>query len=217
MDIYYRYNRNKEIISLLENTFEEFKKENSIPITFSDEIPPKLRDKMDDYPIDGLMGAYFLETKHIVIYLQGINRVANDMGSKFKISNLYENLMIIVILHEIGHYWFDNIAFTARFNCYKDLPKVSTMDNPSIDEWVAQMFAFICIKKKKNLIKTMHELTKDQPEEYKSFRNNSADIEEFKDIVRVFQHHITIFKELKITEAIEEAQLKIEACKFNLC
>jgi hypothetical protein len=194
MDIHYKYNHNGQIISLLLKSFPEFEKDFLIPITFSDELPPIFQrekfkgkeneGKLEDYPIDELMGIYLPETRNIVIYLQGINRAAMDLSSILKISNLYEKLLKIVMLHEIGHYWFHNGEFLS-------LELAEWFDNPQVNEWIAQMFVFLCIKEDEILKQTMLKLSNSQSEIYQSFwctQNMSND------------HYKEIIEEIKKTK-----------------
>jgi hypothetical protein len=198
MDIHYCYNRKNEIIDFLKNSFEELtSKDYSIPITFSNETPPIFFDRygkfkehdLDKYPIDDLMGVYYLTTRSIVIYLQGIHRAVNELSDIIAIPNFYENLMTIVILHEIGHYWFHNVKIDAKnyslVNNYSLDPKIL---NPTIGEWIAQMFTYLCIKENDDLLNAMEELVKVLPIEYQSFKNYyTMDISEFKRSAKAFQ------------------------------
>ncbi len=205
MNIYYQYNRNNEIADFLKTSFEELtSKDYTIPITFSDEIPPIFTDKkrkfegkeLDEYPIDELMGAYFPETRRIVIYLQGINRAVKELTDKIATPSLFENLMMIVVLHEIGHFWFHNVTIKKELIIRKiDDDEILNesyfapeINNPVIGEWIAQMFAFFCLKNNVNLLKTMTELAKVQPNEYRSYQNyNQLDINDFKKYTKAFQ------------------------------
>ena len=244
MDIHYCYNRHNEINDFLKPNFEEIiSKDYSIPITFSDEIPPIFFDKegkfkgqdFDKYPIDKLMGVYIPETRNIVIYLQGINQTTKDLADKITVPNLFENLMTIVILHEIGHYWFHNVSIEKDVIIMKlDDDQILTetyfapgINNPVIEEWIAQMFAFFCINMNVNLVKTMAGLSKDQPNEYQSYlKYNSLIINEFKKIVKAFQCvpsdyvknlscWTSEFSKMGIEMAIEKALDSVDLC--NKC
>lgn len=221
MDIHYRYNRNEEVISILLKFFQEFKKDYTIPITYSDETPPIFHEgpefegkenegKLPNYPFEGLMGAYFPETRNIVIYLQGINKTTNDLSGEIKIRNLFENLMIIVILHEIGHYWYNNVKFSS-------VEPTAWFDDPWVNEWIAQMFVFQCIKDDEMLKTTMIKLSNSQSEIYQSFNcKNEMSIDLFKKIIEKIRK--TSPEERTYSKLMENEKIKrlIEGCKYNL-
>ena len=244
MDIHYRYNRHNGINDFLKPDFEELtSKDYSIPITFSDEIPPIFFDEkgkfkgqdLDKYPIDKLMGVYIPETRNIVIYLQGINQATKDLADRITVPNLFENLMTIVILHEIGHYWFHNVTIEKDIIIMKlDDDQILNetyfapgINSPVIEEWIAQMFAFFCINKNVNLVKTMEGLAKDQPNEYQSYLHYiNLVINEFKKYVKAFQCvpsdyvknfscWTSEFNKIEIEMAIEKALDSVDLC--NKC
>ena len=178
MKIQYNFKRDQEIIDCLIENFMEFKTTMSIPIIFSDKEPPIYLDRifisgkprtekeknpiLRKYPIDRLMGEYLPKKRQIIIYLQGINRAAEYLSKKEKHPNLYDNLLSIVLLHEIGHFWVhnfknDKMSNNKRFN-----------DN-NLSEWIAQVFAFLCLHKSVGAKKVMLLLAKYQPAAYRTF------------------------------------------------
>ena len=224
MDIHFGYNLGHEIHDLLKNHFEELtSRDYSIPITFSDEIPPG--KEFGKYPIDRLMGLYIPETRNIVIYLQGISQVARELADKIANTNLYEKLMTLTILHEIGHYWFHNVSNAQICDrCFKNDPFAPVFINDYIDEWVAQMFAYVCIEQDSNLQDIMIKLSKNQDEKYQSFLIPSGN--DFKHITHIFQNAIvvnidekiiaSVYRNYILSAAIEDAKTKLSTCKFNL-
>ena len=166
MSIMYDYNRSGEVEKLIYTSFPELQNEiNFIKINFSDELPPilanysnqnfeELRNTWFIQSFDGRLGEYNPETKEITIYLQGFNFSTNIILSQTGINDIfvfYKTLLKIVILHEIGHFWFDNmvqlqnakIQNKGHFN--NDLSKYPYKDYKRVYEWVAQMFAYLCL------------------------------------------------------------------------
>lgn len=187
----YSYNSSDEIVSLIHNLFlksginvkmiseggygkyvlEDFIKEMMPGIIFSDEIT-----QVGDFSTDGLMGVYSLESRSITIYPQGIEKAKQELlkvnteyYSKNKDSNLYADLTKIVILHELGHYFFHNMDFKhVYWNNEVPQPFASVFIHEMIDEWVAQSFVFNCIKDVNHLFDTFQKLTEIQNVQYKS-------------------------------------------------
>lgn len=194
----YSYNNSDEIMSLVDNLFmessinvkmisvdgvgmyvlEAFNKEIMPGIIISDEIPPVLKNhnELDDYSTDRLMGIYSHQTRAITIYPQGIEKVKQKLielhpeYAQNKKTNLYANLIKIVILHELGHYFFHNMDFKrVIWNSEDPKPFAPIFINDMIDEWVAQSFAYNCVKDSTDLAKTFLQLTKIQSIPYQSF------------------------------------------------
>jgi hypothetical protein len=191
MKLNYDFNKDKIIIQCIKDFFPE-SDGICIPIIFSDEVPPILiinQPNIDKHPICGLGGKYDPKTKEITIYLQGLNRATEDLGNieivrrymrryNFTKSALYQMLLKVVIVHEIGHYWFYNFADNPELMEDKDYihNKIDYLKNDLernnfIDEWIAQMFAYLCLTdpaEKKFMVK----FSKKQPEEYRTFKEN---------------------------------------------
>ena len=200
--MHFRFNRNEKLISILEEKFPEFKKSEgflfndiTIPIIFSDEIPLifsedkefKGRENDEDlpyYPIDLLLGAYFFRTRQIVIYLSGLQKATEALSKimKYNKYDFYQYLLNIVIFHEIGHYWFHNFIDEAKFKYDDQFDMQNNFESKSINEWISQMFAYLCTdsdQEKDFMIK----FAAKQPTEYKSFlKNTDITINEFKEI-----------------------------------
>jgi len=225
MENLYKYENNKEIKSYVERSFPEFN-DYLLNITFSAEIPPILQSLIDfksenydeeltEYPIDQLMGAYSHETKSIVIYLLGIHLAAKQLKSRINVSSLYADLLHIVLLHEIGHYWFYNVKIS------KDLrfsgADIEPIKDKKVDEWIAQMFAYFCLKENTNLTMTMSALAEHQPEDYRFYKKYQPEnIQVFKLIVR--QIHLSdsadqTYKKLIVNDIIKRYK---EYCDYNL-
>lgn len=223
MNTYSNYNDANEIISLVHKAFPEFEKGYAVQIIFSDETPPIFQSKSDEeidrfkdkFPIDELLGTYTLETKEIKIYLQGIRWATEIQKKKILEKNVFfEELLKIVILHELGHFWFHNVSFLNE--APSDKP-----NSPEIDEWVAQMFTFYCIENcienKHDLMIIFEELMKNQPIEYKidDFHRNIV-VELFKEIVEEVRKEKTEIKSwgdfikvnLKVNDIREWASIK---------
>lgn len=231
MNLFYQYVQNSDVSSLLTSTFEKFKNEDYSPvIIFSDEKPPLLRETMDDYPVDGLMGAYFHETRTIKIYLQGINKAFNELTNKIEspeiLKNLYPNLLKIVILHEIGHYYH----FNVNHEFIKDEEFAPQALGSHIDEWVAQTFAYLCFKENEQLKETMIEIAKFQPKEYRSFietnieqievSEKSTSVQKFLTILSMFQlneNNTNVkYKDIDLITAIKNANIHHDCIIYNL-
>lgn len=164
----YNYNKNREIQLLLSKSCPDFQFDDCV-INFSDEVPEHLENlrkeerpfgRKDDTEIpqvmiDELMGAYFPDLKKIVIYLQGINHVANYRIPKCT----FENLLQIVIIHEIGHYWHHSIET-------KNYYKRCTWEK----EWIAQTFTSIVAYQSTALQECMDNLREKQNVCYKTYQ-----------------------------------------------
>jgi len=162
----YSFNNNLKIEKLLSAVFPKFCNNINcnINITFSDEIPPiflendkfqgKEKKKLHEYPIDLLMGSYYPESRSIVIYLQGINMFVNAEGCNCN----YEDVLMLVILHEIGHFWYHHLSNTYTYT-----------ENTNVQEWVAQSFAFLVMKENKDIKECMEKLSKHQPIKYQTY------------------------------------------------
>lgn len=221
MDISYEFNHNEQIISLLIKSFPEFEKNFSIPITFSDEMPPifhkrqkferkEKEGKLDDYPIDELMGVYLPRTRNIVIYMQGINRAVNDLSKEINDPNLYENLLTIVILHEIGHYWFYNVKIKTAL----PTPRINEIE---IKECIAQLFVFYCIKNNTELVETMNSLSENQPNEYKTYKCfEMLTLEEFKNVIEKFRNEKPENQTLEEIKKYDIIKFYIDICMYNM-
>jgi len=214
MKVTYNFNQNESIIQTLVKNFPGFEKiESSAPndfpvsIIFSDELPPVLVDKKDkngkdnnekllNYPVETLLGKYKHETKEIIIYLLGIQYVVEAESEKMGYckADFYQHLLKIVILHEIGHYWFYNFIDEANFkddpNFKEDIRKFneteqSNVTNTLLHEWIAQMFAYLCLDSE--IEKTFMEKFADkQPEEYQTFLVDiQMNIDDFKGITNL--------------------------------
>ncbi|WP_297099321.1 hypothetical protein [uncultured Draconibacterium sp.] len=163
MEINFSFNRSLEIIDEVSTTFSEFES-NCPTIVFSDEIPPLLAGKnneIEKFPVCGLLGEYCLRTKKIIIYLQGINFVHTKLGSNPQSSKLYQNLLKIVIIHELGHYW--------HYTCMNKSNYEGSICDEEFSEWIAQMFTMFCLSKYKTATEILFNLSKNQPDIYKSF------------------------------------------------
>lgn len=196
----YHYNDSDQVIQLVHNFFfnekinmklisaqglAKYEFEDSfneiIPnIIFSDKIPQILikHPDLDEYPIDELMGIYSPQTRSITIYVQGVEKAKQKLFEVYpeltqnKGNNLYADLIKIVILHELGHYFFHNMDFKlVTWNNDAPQPFAPIFINESVDEWVAQSFAYNCVKYVPELESILLRLTEIQPLPYKSFLN----------------------------------------------
>ncbi|MDD3014289.1 MAG: hypothetical protein PHC34_11355 [Candidatus Gastranaerophilales bacterium] len=217
----FHYNNNDEIISLIHKMFIEhninqiciypdgytkyvFNKINEqiMPnIILSDEMPERYYE-VDDYSTDGLMGFYSPESRSIIIYLQGIEKVRQklyELHSEYyqlKKINLYADLLKIVILHELGHYLFHNMEFGGI--CWRDddddpHPFAPVFIFERVDEWIAQSFVYQCIKGEFGLLDTMIKISDIQPYAYKSYNTPSLkkylEIEKWSRIISYLQYY----------------------------
>jgi len=196
----YHYNNSDQVLQLVNNffikekinmkltseqgfgkyVFEDSFNEIFPNIIFSDEIPLILKKYpyLDVYPIDKLMGIYSPQTKSITIYIQGIEKAKQKLFevlpelTQKKENNLYADLIKIVILHELGHYLFHNMDFKeVIWKADAPQPFAPIFINESVDEWVAQSFAYNCVKDVSELESILLQLTEIQPLPYKSFLN----------------------------------------------
>ena len=226
MELNYHYNSNEEIISLVHNMFEkhginqkgispkryleyvfdEINNQIMPNIIFSDELPNK---KIDDYSTDGLMGAYSPESRSITIYLQGIEKARNKLLEVYadyyeeNETNLYADLIKIVILHELGHYFFHNMDFKSLVCREESQPFAAVFLNEMIDEWVAQSFTYQCVENESNLLDVLVKLANEQKLHYKTFLQenlkNYLHKEKWKPIISYLQF-FNVKVKLRLTE-----------------
>ena len=137
------------------------------------------------------MGAYFPDTRNIVIYLQGINMIVNNKDCTCN----YEQLIILVILHEIGHFWYHKMVKGENYS-----------PDTIVQEWVAQMFTFLIIKENQEVKDCMTNLSKKQPIEYKTYCDSF-----FEKGVKEFRAKLKDVKSLK-----NDINMIIEAQKYNI-
>lgn len=213
MNLNYEFTKDELIKQCIKDFFSELNA-TGIPIIFSDEEPSiliiekKTDNKIDKYPVCDLLGKYNPQTKEITIYLQGINRATEDERKnlvKYDLANykctksdFYQHLLKVVILHEIGHYWFHNFAVDPKLmkesgDVYLR-NKINFLENDPersifINEWIAQMFAYLCLTDpvEKSF---MEEFAKIQPPEYNAFLKNGdlqLEIDSFKKAAGLLQ------------------------------
>ena len=132
----------------------------------------------------------------------------------------------IVILHEIGHYYH----FNVNHEFINDEEFAPQALNLSIDEWVAQTFAYLCIKENELLKETMIEIAKFQPKEYRSFietnieqievSEKSTSLPKFLTILLMFQFNKNNtdvkYKDIDLATAIENANIHHDCIIYNL-
>jgi len=181
MSTIYDYDRSAEILESVISKFTELKNF-SIPIVFTDEIPFKLNEFIEKglnnnkdlkYPIFQLFGEYIPKSNIIKIYLQGLNFAFKNSVLDEKLMKEYQMLLKIVILHEIGHFWFYNnsgLPSTIKKDLIVDLEANDNNQNDGkyIHEWVAQIFAYLCLETDDERY-FMKEFSKNQPEEYQTY------------------------------------------------
>jgi len=188
MSTIYDYNRSTKVLESVILKFTELKNF-SIPIIFTDEIPFKLNEFIEKgldynkdfkYPIFQLFGEYIPKNNIIKIYLQGLNFAFRNSALDKKLMKEYQMLLKIVILHEIGHFWFyNNTGLPLKIK--NDLiVELETSDNNQSDrkyiyEWVAQIFAYLCLETDEER-DFMKKLSSNQPEEYQTYLDDIKNI-----------------------------------------
>lgn len=192
MSIIYDYNRSVEILEQVYLRFPELKNF-SIPIVFTDEIPFRLSEiikttnekNYKEVKIFKLLGEYLPQENIIKIYLQGFRFAFQYSLINEQTIRDYQILMKIVILHEIGHYWFYNFHGLNSSDVSEliDFSRDNNYHHKYIHEWAAQAFSYLCLTDEEEK-KYMKSFAKDrQPEEYQTFIDdveNSVDIDAFR-------------------------------------
>ncbi|MDD3014516.1 MAG: hypothetical protein PHC34_12505 [Candidatus Gastranaerophilales bacterium] len=171
---------NSEIISnKILALFPELK-DFEIKVEFSDELKEKISDykvahndnnDVFDIPVYQFLGEYFPDSKLIKIYLLGL-KVASDHANS---ARDFQILLKIVLYHEIGHYWFYNYSGLPK-ECNNILVDLSVSEDNSqlnacfIHEWIAQLFAYICLDTDEERT-FMRNFANKQPSEYRTFKD----------------------------------------------
>ncbi|MFA5217377.1 MAG: hypothetical protein WC388_00405 [Bacteroidales bacterium] len=137
---------------------EKFKFESSIfnDISFLNEygpLHPNIITKTDKVPTDEVLGQYL--SKKIKIYLNSIQEFAKFLNNNQTLCNV-DDLVFIVVLHELGHYWFhkEQLVHMKTPPCHGD----------KIGEWIAQMFVLYYIEDRMDLFIGIS--NNNQPESY---------------------------------------------------
>lgn len=179
MSMMYDYNRREEILYLVYSNFPELKDFN-IPIVFTDEIPERLikllkttNNEKKKATIYKLLGEYLPQNNTIKIYLQGFRFIFQYREIDEQNIKEYQTLFKIVILHEIGHYWFYNHSgLSVQYNdLLLDITGNEELNQEKscfIHEWVAQIFAYICLENEEERA-FMKKFAENQPPEYGTF------------------------------------------------
>ena len=108
----------------------------------------------------------------------------------------YEHLLMLVILHEIGHFWYHSLGNTYTY---------TYTNNTNVQEWVAQVFTFLVIKDNLEIKDCMAKLSKHQPYKYQTYTENTPKS------VKIFIGQLAVNEDgLK-----EEVDTRIAALKYN--
>lgn len=120
--------------------------------TFSDEEPPfRLSERVDTFPIDGLLGIYLPKDQRITIFNKGIVRVSHLLDAE------PNDLKMIVRVHEWAHALIHlGISETERGEIVKDDSKwpqyhasadeAFAQIEPTLHECIAQLLTFHAIR-----------------------------------------------------------------------
>lgn len=176
-EINYDYKNSESISNRILELFPELYG-HEINVEFSDELKKIIADYkkalLDNnghfkIPVFQFLGEYFPGSKLIKIYLLGLKEATDYVNS----ARDFQMLLKIVLYHEIGHYWFYN--YSGLPEKYKDIlvdlsedVANSQLNACFIHEWIAQLFAFICLDTDEERA-FMKNFAKKQPLEYQTF------------------------------------------------